>query len=228
MILTHMQLNSLRNVGERNPILKKIEEIVAKHKRPANCPELKPLRVNPEIWRQLTATQKKAALKLTNFQQLVCKVTIIKLQTTDWLASNTQNNTDLITKSVDSLAVLGHLNTQLAQLRRVQVQPTLKPEYNQICAIEVPVNSQYLFGVDIAKQLKDVRETSKISRSVAHTSNKKPNGNYPPFSQNDRGEFSNNYKGKSQSRNFLWQNRSKPFRQQTPQGQRTDSKSLNN
>ena len=134
----------------------KIKEIVAKHKRPANCPELKPVRVNPEIWGQLTATQKKADLKLTNFQQLVRKVTTINLQTTDWLASNTQNNTDLITKSVDSQTMLGHLNTQLAQLRRDQIQPALKPQYKQICAIEVDANSQYLFGDDIAKQLKDV------------------------------------------------------------------------
>ena len=124
----------------------KIKEIVAKHKWPANCPELKLIRVNPEIWGQLTTTQKKADLKLANFQQLVCNVTIINLQTTDWLASNTQNNTDLITKSVDSIAMLVHLNTQLAQLRRDQ--PTLKPEYKQICAIEVPANSQYLSGDD--------------------------------------------------------------------------------
>ena len=96
-------------------------------------------------------------------------MTIINLQTTDWLASNTQNNTDLLTKSVDSLAMLGHLNTQLAQLRRDQIQPALKPEYKQICAIEVPANRQYLFGNDIARQLKDVRKTSKISRSVHPT-----------------------------------------------------------
>ena len=79
-------------------------------------------------------------------------MTIINLQTTDWLASNTQNNTDLITKSVASIAMLGHLNTQLAQLTRDQIQPALKPEYKQICA----ANGQYLFGDDIAKQLKDV------------------------------------------------------------------------
>ena len=83
-------------------------------------------------------------------------MTIINLQPTDWLASNTQNNTDLITKSVDSIAMLGHLNTQLAQLRRDQIQPTLKPEYKQICAIEVRANGHYLSGDDIAKQLKDV------------------------------------------------------------------------
>ena len=57
--------------------------------------------------------------------------------------------------------MLGHLNTQLAQLRRDQIQLALKPEYKPICAIEVPENSQYLFGDDIAKQLKDVKETSR-------------------------------------------------------------------
>ena len=100
--------------------------------------------------------------------------------------------------------MLGHLNTHLAQLRRDQIQPALKPEYKPICAIEVPENSQYLFGDDIAKQLKDVKETSRISRSEANTSNKKPNGNYRPFRQNDRGGFSNNYCGKSQSRIFFF------------------------
>ena len=41
--------------GEKfNP---EIKEIVEKHKRPANCPELKPTRVNPEIWGQLHAEE---------------------------------------------------------------------------------------------------------------------------------------------------------------------------
>lgn len=64
-----------------------------------------------------------------------------KFAITNWLANNTQNNTDLITKSVDSLAMLGNLNTQLAQLRRDQIQPTLRPKYKPICAIEVPAVS---------------------------------------------------------------------------------------
>ena len=86
--------------------------------------------------------------------------------------------------------MLGHLNTQLAQLRRDQIQPTLGPEYKSICAIEVPANSQYLFGDDIAKQLKDVKEASKISRSVTNPPNKKlSNGNYR-LSGHDRGGFS--------------------------------------
>ena len=114
--------------------------------------------MNPEIWGQLHSKQRNADLKLANFQQLVRKITTVNLQTTDWLANNTQNNTDLITKSVGSLAMLGHLNTQLAQLRRDRIQPSLRPEYKSICATEVPANSQYLFGDDIAKQLKEASE----------------------------------------------------------------------
>ena len=174
-----------------------------KHKRPANCPELKPTRVNPEIWGQLHSKQRKADLKLANFQQFVRKTTTVNLQTTDWLANNTQNNTDLIKKSVDSLAMLGHLNTQLAQLRRDQIQPTLRPEYKSICAIEVLANSQYVFGDDIAKQLKDVKEASKISCSVTNPPNKKlPKGNYR-LSGQDRGGFSD-YRNKSRNRNFFY------------------------
>ena len=43
----------------------------------------------------------------------------------------------------------------------------------------MPSNSQYLFGDDIAKQLKYVKGASKISRSVTNPPNKKlPDGNY--------------------------------------------------
>ena len=107
---------------------------MAKHKRPANCAGLKPIRVHLQIWGQLTATQKKADLKLTKFQQLVRKVTTINLQTTDWLANNTQNNTDLITKSVDSLAMLGHATSRSDKksLKQVHEQKSIKKKRNNL------------------------------------------------------------------------------------------------
>ena len=72
-----------------------------------------------------------------------------------------------------------------------------------LCAIKVPVIRQYLFGDDVAKQLKDVRETSKISRSVENTSFKKySHGSSCSTRQNHRGGFSN-YRSKSQTGNFF-------------------------
>ena len=83
-------------------------------------------------------------------------------------------NSKLITQSVDVIALLGHVNTQLAQFRREQIKPALKQEYSAICSAEVPLTSQYLFGDELAKQLRDARESSKISQSVGHSSHRHP------------------------------------------------------
>ena len=79
-----------------------------------------------------------------------------------------------IEQSVDIIALLGHVNNQLAQLRREQVKPALKQEYSTICSTEEPLTSNYLFGHDLAKQLRYAKESSKISYSVGHSSHPRP------------------------------------------------------
>ena len=77
-------------------------------------------------------------------------------------------------QSVDVVALLGHVNTQLAQFRRKQIKPALKQEYSTICSAEVPLTSQYLFGDELTKQLRDAKESSKISQAVGHSSQRCP------------------------------------------------------
>ena len=85
------------------------------------------------------------------------KVTFATLHTTNALLQNASGstNSNLITPSVDVVALLGHVNTQLAQFRREQIKPALKEEFSTICSSEVPLTSQYLFGDELAKQLRD-------------------------------------------------------------------------
>ena len=66
------------------------------------------------------------------------------------------------------------INTQLAEFQREQIKPALKQEYSTICSTEVPLTSQYLFGDELAKQLRHARESSKISHSVGHSSQQCP------------------------------------------------------
>ena len=63
-------------------------------------------------------------------QQVVRKVTFATLQTTNVLLQNASGstNSNLIAQSVDVVAWLGHVNTQLAQFRREQIKPALKQE----------------------------------------------------------------------------------------------------
>ena len=55
----------------------------------------------------------------------------------------------------------------------------MRTEYKAICSAEIPADSQHLFGDDLAKQLKDASEASKISHNVTHTTiHKIDKGNY--------------------------------------------------
>ena len=94
--------------------------------------------------------------------------------------------------------MLGHLKMQLAQLRRDETNPSLKAEYPTICSAEVPISSQYLFGDELAKQLRAAKEASKISHSFATTFKRGPyRGREHNSHQNDRY-----FKGPKND--FLW------------------------
>ena len=151
----------------------KVKGFGGKYKRPENCKDLKAVKVNKEIWSQLSAKQRKTDLQLANMQQLTRKIAFANLQTTNWLLSQPPG-TDTkqpLTESVDAIAMLGHLNTQLSKFHREQIRSAVKPEYKAICSAEIPADSQHLFGDDLAKQLTDASEASKISRNVTHTCN---------------------------------------------------------
>ena len=88
---------------------------------------------------------------------------------------------------VYTIAMLGHANTQLAQLRRDEIKPSLKAEYSAICSTEVLISSQYIFGDDLANQLRDAKKASKISYFVASTSKTGPyKGKQHSSNQHDR------------------------------------------
>jgi len=88
-------------------------------------------------------------------QQAIGKITFAALQTTNVLIQNPTGleNSQIMAKQVDTIAMLGHVNTQLGQLRRDEIKPSLEAEYSAICSAEVSITSQYLFGDDLAKQL---------------------------------------------------------------------------
>ena len=97
-------------------------------------------------------------------QQLTRKIAFANLQTTNWLLSQPPG-TDTkqpLTESVDAIAMLGHLNTQLSQFRREQIRPALKPEYKAICSAEIHADSQE--GNHSHKARRPKRNPNRIKR----------------------------------------------------------------
>ena len=94
----------------------KLKNLLDKYKRPENCADIKATKVNTKIWNQLNPNKRKVGLKLSNMQQVVRKVIFATLQTTNVLLQNAPGsaNSTLITQPVNIVALLGHVNTQLA------------------------------------------------------------------------------------------------------------------
>ena len=80
----------------------------------------------------------------------------------------------ILAKQVDTIAVLRHVNTQLAQLQRDEIKLSLKGEYSAVCSAEVLFTGQYLFEDDLANQLQAAKEASKISLSFPSSSKTGP------------------------------------------------------
>ena len=111
----------------------KIKSLTELYKRTEHCPDIGPIKVNNEIWTQLIPSKRKADLKLLNIQQTVRKVAVTLLQTADELLPKTKEevNKNLANRSVDAIAMLGHISHELSRTRREQIRPTLKSEYAQ-------------------------------------------------------------------------------------------------
>lgn len=125
----------------------KIKSFTDKYKQPQNCSDIKGIKVNPEIWSQLNAKKRKTDLKISNLQQVICKITFATLPATNVLIQNSSGleNNKIIAQQVDTIAMLGHVNTQLARVRIEEIKPSLKTEYSAICSSEVSISSQYPF-----------------------------------------------------------------------------------
>ena len=200
----------------------RVKMLKARYSTPGNCTNMIPIKVNSEIWKQLTSAKRKTDLQLSNLQETVRRVATAILQTADELLPQTKDDVakNLAARSIDSVAMLGHTSHMISQLRREQIRPALKQEYASICTAE-PTNAPLLFGDDLVKQLKEAKETNSITQNLAKDAMKKysvgggrnqytagrpfqSTSSYTGYQSNNRY---NNYNNKPQSqpkRDFFW------------------------
>ena len=147
----------------------KISSILAKHLQPENCDELNIPRVNPEIWATLNAFKRKADLRFANMQQSLQKVTFALLSTCDklWAVKSQVETKEMLSDSVEAIALVGHVASELSALRREHLKPSLRSEFHAICANNATTTSNLLFGDDLAKQIRDAKETNRLGKTVA-------------------------------------------------------------
>ena len=115
------------------------KEVLSKYKASQNCDELYVPRINPEIWGKLKPFARKKDIKVSVFQDILVKVaSAIFLVTEDLFQSRARkselNYRVLISRLIDSVALLGHANKELSFTRKKAPRPHLSFDFKPGCS----------------------------------------------------------------------------------------------
>ena len=180
------------------------------------------VRVNPEIWTQLSCQKKKTDLQSGNFQQIARKLLFANLQMTNTLMAGQQVDTkSVLAQTVDSIALLGHMNHNLSQQRGDQIRPALKSEYVSICSSSANhEDSKYLFGDDLPKRLRYAKESCRIGNTMIHNVTRQTGRKQYSRENHTRTQRLPNQPYRRQGKDFLWRGPTQPTRGKPPAGRK--------
>ena len=68
----------------------------------------------------------------------------------------------------DAIRFSGQAKQELHHLRTIEIKPDLNSEYRQLCTSQVTA-TKLLFSDDLAKSIKDLNETNKMTGKLSHS-----------------------------------------------------------
>lgn len=158
----------------------KVKELLGKYPRPKNCTTQVP-KVNPAIWTKLSPPTKSKDIKMQKMQKYLEKTILSLSVLSDSILSAKINKTpekmdlnDILRKILDAITLTGLAQQELNLKRRELMKPDMNPEYRQLCSAQVPV-TKLLFGDDLPKSIKDLKETNKVAGKLGFQSCKGKN-----------------------------------------------------
>ncbi|XP_053380651.1 uncharacterized protein LOC123546522 [Mercenaria mercenaria] len=188
-----------------------VDNIIEKYKVPSNCQFMGAPRINEEIWDDLTKMKRVQTTdkSLRDIQNLVCTGMLPILELAKVLKTHISTLPLVKDLIADSITVLGQVQFMLSVRRRYLLRPSLKSRYSNICSIRTPITS-YLFGDDIAKELKKCETSVKIGKYNYSTGYSRPRqSSFGPF----RGGRGKPYRGRGHPYAKPYFDRQQPYGQ---------------
>jgi hypothetical protein len=163
--------------------------------RPSNCQKMSVPLCNEELWKKLPRDQQLKDIKSAQTQHLISYAVAAITQVTDSLlcgakCKDTLNIPELVGKLLDAVLFLGHTSNEVSMKRRDAIVSSLKKEFSGLRSRSIPV-TDYLFGDDILKVLKDLKQTATLTASTSYQFNYQP--------KNWRGPQQNRWKQRKQT-----------------------------
>jgi hypothetical protein len=155
------------------------KELHIKYKRPENLPFLITQKVNQEIWNKMGSETRNMDLRMQSTQGkfqlgLNAVISVVKDMYSLSYDQITQNVINKWHKALlDGCACFGETAQDFILRRRDVIRPDLKPAVRAICSSKVPASS-LLFGDELSKTLKDIKDTQSLGYQVAKKSTGRP------------------------------------------------------
>ena len=184
---------------------------------PSNLTDFKVPKMNQELWRMIGKWQKKSDLAMSHSQKLLIK-SVSAVLTLNSLCETLDRTSRIaaMRTAIDIVTMLGKVNTDIAQKRKVAVRPCLKGDFKTLSS-STKVTDQ-LFGDNLTQDIKDVQ----VKRKIEDGQRTNYGNSYKRFRGNSSRGY-NNYNNNNNTNNgsFLWrgQGRSRPpryYRSQSP------------
>ena len=126
--------------------------------------------VNLEIWDQMNNFRRKADLRVSNIQQALQKATFSILRACDKLVDQ-QPNTDkeTLAANINAIVLIWHLLLgSFPDYAESKSNLPVKTDFHSLCiqANESGSRSDLLFGSDLAKQVRDAKDTNEIGKDI--------------------------------------------------------------
>lgn len=136
-------------------------------------------KVNPEVWAKMTPPTRSKDIKLQKLEKFFSKATVSLGILTEQIVKEKGNehpkednpkeshSSSMAKIAFDAIRFIGQAQQELHHLRRIEIIPVLNPEYRQLCTSQITA-TKLLFGDDLAKSIKDLNETNKMTGKLSH------------------------------------------------------------
>ena len=161
-------------VFDNEPESNMVKSIIERYPEPENCDNLSGKAVNEEVFRSIDSQKKTKDFYLKKIQSTVATASIVNLRLIDELAGlkkQQQVNSDIANSlfkyTCDSTKLLAKCYADLSLFRKSLLRPHIQTSYQQLCTKRT--FGPKLFGTDLAKEVKNIDEESKIMRQFSKT-----------------------------------------------------------
>ncbi|VDI16064.1 Hypothetical predicted protein [Mytilus galloprovincialis] len=169
---THKSIAALVNaVTNRKSV---ITEIAKDYKVPSNSKSLAPPKVNPEIWHLLNRQARSDDLSFQTIQRILGFGIVPVIRTAEALTK--PDAVKMVAKMRvninNALSMLCAAFFEISYVRRMTLKNNMDQKYHQLCTRHLDV-TEYLFGDDVSKKVKDINDAQKMKGVVNTATSKK-------------------------------------------------------